>query len=62
MDKDKPKLTYKEVYLWIIDNSENAELMDKINFATYPFTSKYRNKYGPPPPISSSRKDVEPEN
>ena len=51
MKLEKPKLTYRDIYLWILDNSKDSELMDKLNFATYPFTSKYKNKYGSPPPV-----------
>lgn len=35
------EITIEDVFLFIVQNSDNMELMDKINKATFPFTSKY---------------------
>lgn len=40
--EDKIKnLTIDEVLFWIIKNSDDTDVMDKINKMTFQFTSKY---------------------
>ena len=36
-------LTLKEILYWVIDNCEDKNAMDKINRATFPFTTKYKD-------------------
>lgn len=38
-------MTEKEIFVFIVDNSDNTELMDKINKTTYPFTSKFKKTF-----------------
>ena len=40
---EKEKITIKEIIYFIVENSEDIELMDRINKITFPFTSKYKN-------------------
>lgn len=35
-----------DILHWVMDNSDDTEAMDKINRATFPFTSKYANFAG----------------
>lgn len=42
-DEDKKKLD--EILLWIINNNQHTEAMDKIANAAYPYTAKYRDRY-----------------
>jgi len=37
----KEKITIDDVIEFIVKNSDNTEWMDKLNKATFPFTSKY---------------------
>jgi len=37
--------TIEDVIEFIIKNSDNTERMDRINKITFPFTSKYNNKF-----------------
>lgn len=37
------EITIDDILLFIVQNSDNTEVMDKINKATFPFTSKYAN-------------------
>lgn len=37
----KKEITFEDVVKFIIENSEETEMMDKINKITFPFTSKY---------------------
>lgn len=39
------KIEFKDVCQFIIENSDNTELMDKINLITFPFTNKYFDLY-----------------
>ena len=40
--KINDEITYADVLIWIVENSDNFEVMDKINQLTFPFTSKYK--------------------
>ena len=42
MEEEK---TLQDVIEFIIKNSDKTERMDKINKITFPFTSKYNNKF-----------------
>ena len=33
----------KDIILWIVENQDDVEAMDKINRTSFPFTSKYLN-------------------
>jgi hypothetical protein len=44
LTKKKMK-TIEDVIEFIIKNSDNTERMDRINKITFPFTSKYNNKF-----------------
>lgn len=50
---EKKEITIEDVMMFIIHNSENTEIMDKINKTTFPFTSKYlrfsKTQTGPGP-------------
>lgn len=36
-------MSEKELVQWIIEHSDDQELMDRINQITFPFTSKFRS-------------------
>lgn len=38
-------LTWEDVVNFIVQNSDNEEMMDKLNKITYPFTSRYKDNY-----------------
>ena len=37
------EINIEDILLFIVQNCDNTELMDKINKATLPFTTKYAN-------------------
>jgi hypothetical protein len=42
--EDQPifeQIKLKDILLWITDNSEDVDAMDKINKTVYPHTSRY---------------------
>lgn len=38
------EITLNDVLVWIIENGDKTDLMDKINKTTFPFTSKYGDR------------------
>lgn len=42
-NKPYPTLSTAQVLYWIADHSDDQEAMEKINKATFPFTSKYQS-------------------
>lgn len=41
----KEELTTKDILLWIMENTDDREAMDKISYATFPYTTKYASMY-----------------
>lgn len=35
-------ITLEDILYWIVINSDNTEAIDKINKATFPFTTRYK--------------------
>lgn len=42
--KELQQITYEDIRAWILDNSDDREVMDAINKLTYVFTSKYAER------------------
>lgn len=42
-EEKKTEITVEEVIDFIIKNSDNTKIIDKINKITFPFTSKFRD-------------------
>lgn len=40
------QLTEKEVFMFLFNNSEDTEMMDKINKFVFPYTSAYQERFG----------------
>lgn len=40
----KKEIDLQDVLVWIMANCEDTEAMDKINKATFPFSSSYSNR------------------
>ena len=38
------KISFEDVLIWIVSNSEDEEAMERINKLTFQFTSKYRGR------------------
>ena len=49
----KQNIILKDILYWIVDNCDDTDAMEKINKATFPFTSRYA-KY------AKSTKPIEP--
>ena len=46
MEKKKTKKKDFNIMLWIMENKNDTQLMDQVNFLSFPFTTKYLSKYG----------------
>lgn len=42
---EEKKITLEEILIWIINNHNNRDSMDKISVTTFPYTTKYANTY-----------------
>jgi len=42
------KMTTRDILNWILDNSSDTDSMDKISALTYPYTSRYLEKFNNP--------------
>lgn len=47
--KKKQKITIDDVLYWMLENKNNTEAMDAINFSSFPHTSKYKRLHGSEP-------------
>jgi hypothetical protein len=45
MSEETPKLDVRTILLWIMDNTNNEEAMNKISFAAFPYTTKYKTRF-----------------
>lgn len=43
---DEKELTLRDIMLWIMDHKKDTEAMDEISYATFPYTTKYKQHYG----------------
>lgn len=39
-------LTLKDILSWILENTDNEDAMNKISMTAYPYSSKFKNRYG----------------
>lgn len=42
MSKKTLQISPDDILLWILENKDNTEVMDKINWMTFPHTSKFK--------------------
>lgn len=40
-------LTVRDIILWIMDNSDDQMAMDKISYAVFPYSTKYKKMFTP---------------
>lgn len=41
----KEEITVKDILLWIMEHTDDRDSMDKISYATFPYTTKYEKMY-----------------
>ena len=41
----KEEITVKDILMWIMEHTDDRDSMDKISYATFPYTTKYEKMY-----------------